>query len=364
MLFEDWVMSVKIRWAAFAALVLSALAYALWPLAIAKPSKAVAPSVIRPEPQRGEPAFRLTPATLDFGAVPVGTTRSAELTVTNTSANPVTVYRVSGSCECIGGEIEPKVLPPGTSARARIRFTGVPGKGTYTGSASLVTDESGPCKYEIPVRGIVLEELMIEPSVLSFGMMPRKAVVFREARLRHKDGKPFEIKEVTGVSDPFEVTVSKSPGAQDGGYVIQGKMMGLRPGHLTRQVTLVTDCAAMPTVTLNLKGEVESDFRITPKIAAAKQGSGEVFPTYEVVVENTKKEPFRVRSVRDSRNTSLEYKAGDLDDSRRTLRIKLTDVPKEAVPVGDFLISVDREEEPLHLPYRVEDQVARPQGKQ
>jgi hypothetical protein len=290
-------------------------------------------------------------------------THSAELTVTNASAETVAVYRVSGSCECIAGEIEPKVIPPGHTAKAQVTFIGITGKGSYSGTAYLVTDEPGPCRYEIPIRGMVQEDLMIEPSVLKFGILSRNAIAFRDARLRRKDGKPILVKEVLGVGDPFEVTVSHSQDPAGGGYEIKAKMVGTRPGHFARQATLVTDCPTMPKVALALQGEVETDFRITPPIAAAKRVSETAFPSFEVVIENTKKESFKVRSVREGRNTPLEFTAGDLDGSRRTLAIRLTDVPKDGAPVGELLISVDREEEPLHLPYRVEEPAARPQGK-
>ena len=203
-------MSMKIRWTVFGVIVLSAAVYALWPQEKKGAPQTSAPPAPQPAGRASQPALLLTPATLDFGTVPVGATRSAEVVVTNASPVPVTVYRVSGSCECIGGEVEPRTIPAGKRATTRITFTGVTGKGTYSGAAYLVTDESGPCRYDIPVRGVVLEDLMIEPSLLAFGTLSRKAVVFREARLRHKDGKPFQVTKILGAGDPFEVTVSSS----------------------------------------------------------------------------------------------------------------------------------------------------------
>ena len=76
----------------------------------------------------GEPGRISTRDTLDFGPVPVGTTRVQELTVTNSGAGPLSVTDVSSPHPGVAGRDEvggatPVLLAPGTSRTSGIALT-------------------------------------------------------------------------------------------------------------------------------------------------------------------------------------------------------------------------------------------------
>jgi hypothetical protein len=309
------------------------------------------------------PALRITPASLDFGGVAVGQTRDLEVRVENTGAAPVSVFRVSGSCECISGELKDGIVQAGRSVTGRIHFTGIAGRGDYSGAAYFITDETGPSRYELPVRGIVQEELSLDPTLLHFGKMTRDAVVFREAKLRHRDGGPFTITGIQGATEPFEVKFAPSSSPQGSGYTITASMKGLRPGPQSQTVTIRTDNSKMPELRMTLVGEVDSDFKCVPDVVVARVQLGEISPM-EVVVENGRENyPFKIRSVREGNNVPLQFSVEEVDAKRRKVVIQFSEFPRDGAPVGELLISVDRQDAPLRVSYRLEGLVPKQGGK-
>jgi hypothetical protein len=205
--------------------------------------------------------------------------------------------------------------------------------------------------------------MILEPAVLHFGSLSRNATTFREARLRQREGLPFTLKSVMGAERGCEVTwvpVEKSAG---GGYVIKALVRGLPPGVFSQVLQVNTDSTSMPELRLTLAGEVESDLKCIPAVGVAKAGIQGGVAKIEIVIEHMKAEPFRVRSVRESRNLPIQFSVAETGAGRRSLTIELSELPGEGAPIGEFLIQVDSQEEPVHLPYRMEPSDRKAQGK-
>ena len=58
----------------------------------------------------------------DFGKVKEGDTLSHVFTVTNTGKEPLFIYKISGSCDCIGSSFSNEVVAPGASNAIKIYF--------------------------------------------------------------------------------------------------------------------------------------------------------------------------------------------------------------------------------------------------
>jgi hypothetical protein len=362
-------MNTKIKVATLVAVLGAAACWALWsrggegtPTSALSESRAASQPAAQAYPPSTR-ALRISPASLDFGGVALGQTRVLEIRVENTSAAPVSVFRVGGSCECISGEMKEGVIQPGRSVTGQIRFTGIAGRGDYSGSANFITDETGPSRYELPVRGLVLEELSLDPALLHFGKMTRNATVFREAKLWNRQGQTFTVTGVQGATEPFEVKVVPHSSAQGSAYTITASMKGLRPGPQSQTVTIQTDCGKMPELRLTLVGEVDSDFKCVPDVAVARVKLGEISPL-EVVVENGQDNtPFKIRSVREGNNVPLQFFVDELDARRRKVIVQFSEFPRDGAPVGELLISVDRQDAPLRVSYRLEGLLPKQEGK-
>src|SRR6185436_6430581 len=170
-------MSAKVRWSIVGVVLLACAAFALLrhgkgPVdALVRP-----PDIPRPDPTKfGPRALKFTPASLEFEEISLGQKETRTVQVENTSGRPVRVYRVIIPCPCMTGVMESETIPPGQAANLNITFTGLPGKREYATFASLVTDEAGPSKYDVPVKGMIRQDFILEPETLLFGKLKKGA---------------------------------------------------------------------------------------------------------------------------------------------------------------------------------------------
>jgi len=58
----------------------------------------------------------------DFGKVKEGDTLMHVFKLTNTGKEPLFIYKVSGSCDCIGAEYPKEMINPGSEAQVKVYF--------------------------------------------------------------------------------------------------------------------------------------------------------------------------------------------------------------------------------------------------
>jgi len=88
----------------------------------------------------------LTPSVIDLGTVWSGETSERTFTLSNPGPRPVRVRRVVGSCSCQSLGIDSPDIPPGGSARIKVRLT--------------VPDNPGPAAQTVDVEGEGLAEAL------------------------------------------------------------------------------------------------------------------------------------------------------------------------------------------------------------
>ena len=353
-------MNTKARWGIGALLISAAAGYALWAgnrtgVPVGVPAESPKPS------GSASMALTISPGSVDCGALKPGETREKTLSVQNRGRAPVTVYRIGASCDCMAGEMDDKVLVPGKTYPLKIRYTGVSGRGDYSGMVSLITDESGPCRYDVPVTGQVIENLFLEPGVLNFGQMAKGSQKTLETRLKHRAGTPFTITEARPDQAMAEVrwTPENSKSAE---FKLAIEVKASTPGLFRITVGVKSDCADVPQLFLTLTGEVESELRCTPNSATLSlESSGRPLPL-EFTIEHAKGESFKVKTIQESHGLPVEFTPSQTGPSRSKVSITLKELPQDGPPLGEFLITTDAQNEPLHIPYRIDSTLPRKPG--
>ena len=315
------------------------------------PTPAPAPAPARPLEKR---ALTLAPLQLDFGEVALGKTQYATVQVSNALDRPVQVYRVLSECVCIAGEVDPAVLHPKGSSTLTVSFTGIPGKRAYQGHVSLITDETGPSRYEVDVKGRILQDFIVENETLLFGRVERNVERILTTTVRRKEGKPFEIREVRTARPEFQFTWKPLEEGRKDAWKLTIAAKGAIAGTFVDEVSVVTDqpLEASPLITLHF--EVEGDVSCTPAVALAgvssATGKAEGF---ETVLRAKAGGKLEIQSVRESRDLAVDFASEDLPDGATRLKIQITaDIPPGA-PFGELLITTNKQSEPVRLPYRI-----------
>ena len=78
--------------------------------------------------------------THDFGKVKEGDTLSHVFTVTNTGKDPLFIFKISGSCDCIGASFSSDVIAPGAKNDITIYFKTLGRKGQQDRKIIVVTN--------------------------------------------------------------------------------------------------------------------------------------------------------------------------------------------------------------------------------
>jgi Abnormal spindle-like microcephaly-assoc'd, ASPM-SPD-2-Hydin len=137
----------------------------------------------------GASTLSISPATLSFGNVNVGSsaTQSATLTASN---GPVTISSGSTSSSqfAIKGLTFPLTIPAGQSVQATIQFT-PSGTGAVSGQDQFVSNASNPSAAELLSGvGIASSQLTVSPSALSFGNVNVGSTASLQATLTATNG--------------------------------------------------------------------------------------------------------------------------------------------------------------------------------
>jgi len=118
----------------------------------------------------GTMAISVSPATLNFGSIAVGTGSMQPVTVTNDGTKPVTISKisVSGTGFTIGGMSAPATLAAGQTAQVDVAFK-ASASGASTGVVTISSNADDPTTT-IPLNGQgVSSSLALSPDSINFG---------------------------------------------------------------------------------------------------------------------------------------------------------------------------------------------------
>jgi hypothetical protein len=298
-------------------------------------------------------ALKCEQDSVEFGVIPLGETRNLKLKIQNPGAKTVRVLQVTSECVCITGKMSSGVLDPGDADSLVLTFRAIPGRTTYKSSVSLITDEVGPCRYDISVLAKIRQEYVLEPETLDFGPVPKGGVSKRELRLRRFDGGPFGIKEILPHCPDIAFSWrSSDPSSKE--FVIEAEAKGAHPGLRVDRVRIITDGSPESSVELEITLQVESSFGCKPPTVVSRYGADGRLAPFETVVREKMGGKAVIESVREGRGVALEYDAKPAENGECKVAIKIIGSLSGDQHVGSFLIKIKGEDQPISLPYRVD----------
>jgi hypothetical protein len=153
------------------------------------------------------PGLTPTPNSLDFGQIPVGSTKNLTVNFTNTGTADETVTGVTaptGAFAASGLPAAGTVLQPGQSVAASIAYT--PTAATTDTSQVVVTGPQGSATVSLTGQGAVgHSELSITPSSLSFGAVPVGQSATRKLTVENTGNLPVTVTKAAPPALPFVV---------------------------------------------------------------------------------------------------------------------------------------------------------------
>jgi hypothetical protein len=345
-------MNTRSRWIVVAVILASAVAF----LAFRSegPGRPRPPEIPREDPSKHPKLLRFSPASLDFGEIALGQARTLILNVENSGAKPITIYRVIFACVCLSGGGDAVVVGPGQTVPIEVRFTGLPGKRSWVTTAGVITDEPGASKYDVPISGLIRQDFLLEPEIVSLGRCDKGESRSAEIRIRRRDGAEFALTDIKASRPEFSFAwVHAEPGKKTG-YRITATAQALASGAIADTAVIGTDPAADGAPQLTLSLDVNSDVRCDPPVARAAIGSAGLPSAFDVLLRHKNGIAVKVTAVQESRENPVDFQAAEAPGGATRLTLRFKGQLPAGPPVGSFLIHVEGETEPVQLPYRVE----------
>ena len=167
--------------------------------------RAQAPSAPPPEaPARGmipgPPTLRAEPSSVEFGFVPVGESRKATVTLTNTGSAPVRIIAVQASCACTTtSDLAGQQIAPGATASFDATLAAAPVAGPKHATIKVLV-EGFERVLEVEVRAEIAQSLRAVPSAIT---PPPHGPKVGRVVLESIDRRPFRVLSSNGAPPQF-----------------------------------------------------------------------------------------------------------------------------------------------------------------
>ncbi len=334
-------MTIRTRWICVAAILGACAGYAV--LAAAPAPAASLPPVDAQLPPAN--VLRFSPPRLDFGEIPVGEARTAEVRLENPGPGPLRLLNVLPNCSCLKVEVPDRTIPPGGGGSLRITYSAAAAGQAQRLLVQVFLDHPACPRADILVTGRARQEIAVEPRVLQFGLLAKGATRTMEAVVRHVEGRDFDLKPLRIGQPQFESSLEPLEPGRRNAYRLRVTARAARPGWVTEAVSLMTDDSGAVRALLYLNLGVEREVALEPSFAAAPAGAPLIF-----ALRRTTPGELAVTRVRESRGLPVDFDVEREGPSRLRLRVRLAG----ASSFGQILIETDVEPDPIPAAYRID----------
>src|SRR5712692_6520400 len=199
----------------------------------------------------------VTPASLSFGSVQVGSSQTLSETLTNTGDSSLTISQatVTGAGFSASGFSLPATLAAGQSETFNVMFAPQSG-GAASGYLSVTSDASSPAPgVSLSGTGVTAGSLAPSPSSLSFGTVQVGTSQTLQETLTNSGGSSLSISQATVTGSGFSVSGLNLPATLAAGQSVTFSVMfapqsgGAASGYLS-----VTSNASNSTLRVSLSG--------------------------------------------------------------------------------------------------------------
>jgi hypothetical protein len=193
----------------------------------------------------------------DFGAVEQGAAVEHVFRVRNAGTAPLRVDHVKGTCACTVGVATGEAIAPGDEAWVTVRLETDRLAGHTTKTATVYTNDPAAPTVPVTLTGEVLADVVLRPTPLYFGHVPRGTAVRREIAV--VPGRPGGTASVVSVEPTSpRLRAWLEPAADGSGQrVVVEVVAAAATGRFSDELLLRTTSDRQPTVSAKVLGTVD-----------------------------------------------------------------------------------------------------------
>ena len=228
------------------------------------------------QPSKGvlRPKVEFDSAEFNFGVMDSFDTQRHDFVLRSVGNAPLVLTKGGTSCKCTISEVNQKPIPPGSSVKVTVQWSGKGNLDEFQQTANIITNDPGRPQITLTVTGRLTTSVHIEPPELVFTRVTAGEKASGKVRIYGNLVEPLQIKDIklenpkvaglfqfhTRPLSPEQLKVD--PDAKSGYEVEVTIKPGLPVGPLREKITLATSYSSRPTAELPVLGRVVGEIAI------------------------------------------------------------------------------------------------------
>ena len=206
-------------------------------------------------------SWSVSPYSIGFGDVPVGSSKTVALVIKNTGTDDINIQNIYSSIPEVTVNPISAPLKKGESLTVTATFTPT-ARGSYYGELTIVSDDSSQLSVTIPLVGFssYANGIDVSPNSINFGTVSVGQSATNYVRVANNGTSDLNVSVSVTAGTPF--TVSKdSFTLKSGQYeTLTVTFAPTEKGSFSGALAIISDDKNTPKVTVNLLGETPSEF--------------------------------------------------------------------------------------------------------
>lgn len=184
----------------------------------------------------------------------------------NAGQEPLRILDVKASCKCLATTKGPETILPGEKGQIGVRFASGRVEGTQRQNVVVESNDPDEPYVNLKIVAEVVPEYVTRPEEISFGVLPAGTTAIGRVLVSLSSGCSVTH---AAASHP-ELATAIFPDGIVNGYprfeVIIVLEPTAAPGVLRDKLVLQTDCPEVATILVPIRGRIQSEFTLTPKV--------------------------------------------------------------------------------------------------
>ncbi len=221
-----------------------------------------------------QPKVEFDSAEFNFGVMDSHGTDRHEFVLRSVGSAPLILTKGSTSCKCTISEVNEQPIPPGSSAKVAVQWSGKGNLGEFQQTANVLTNDPARPQITLTINGRLTTSVRLDPVELVFTRITAGEEAKGKVRLYGYLAEPFQITDikvdkpkVAGLFDfhsrPLSPEQLKEDQDAKAGYEVEVTIKpGLPVGPVREKILLSTSYSSHPTLELPVSGRVSGEIAI------------------------------------------------------------------------------------------------------
>lgn len=238
----------------------------------------------------------------DFGVVARGAPTEYRFSFQNIYKEDIHVAGVRSSCGCTSPSISKQSLKTWEKSDIICRYNTHSFLGAKGATVTVTIDRPFFAEVQLQVKGHIRSDVVFDPNLVNFGSVAANDSASKQVSISYLGRSNWTIKDVRSANPSLGVRLRETE--RTNGKVTYEMQVILKPGaetgYFQDSLTIITDDASNPRVTLPVQGRVESSSLVSISPALVSFGAVQMGDSANERLIVRAKQPFKISGLKSS----------------------------------------------------------------